>query len=96
MNKERYMSLSDGHRAIIDELAGLPMSLELAKSFDGVDSRSKKMIAEAEKGYQLTVVADEDRARMDAAVQKGLNRIFADYESKRITNAREIYETLNQ
>lgn len=96
MNKERYMSLSDEHRAIIDELAGLPMSLELAKSFDGADDRSKKMIAEAEKGYHWIVVSDEERARMDAAVQKGLNAIFADYGSKGITNAREIYETLNQ
>lgn len=95
MNKERYMSLSDEHRAIIDELAGLPMSLELAKSFDGADDRSKKMIAEAEKGYQWIVVSDEERAKMDAAVQKGLNSIFADYESKGITNAREIYEALN-
>ena len=95
MNKERYMSLSDEHRAIVDELAGLPMSLELAKSFDGADDRSKKMIAEAEKGYQWIVVSDEERAKMDAAVQKGLSTIFADYESKGITNAREIYEALN-
>ncbi|MDE0523305.1 MAG: hypothetical protein OXH79_15235 [Boseongicola sp.] len=96
MNKERYMSLSDEDRAIIDELAGLPMSLELAKSFDGADSRSRRMIAEAEKGYLWTVVSDEERAKMDAAVQKGLHTIFADYESKAITNAREIYEALNQ
>ena len=96
MNRERYMSLSDEHRAIIDELAGLPMSLELAKSFDGADDRSKKMIAEADKGYQWIVVSDEERAKMDAAVQKGLQTIFADYESNGITNAREIYEALNQ
>ena len=96
MNKERYMSLSDEHRAIVDELAGLPMSLELAKSFDGADDRSKKMIAEADKGYQWIVVSDEERAKMDAAVQKGLQTIFADYESKGIADAREIYEALNK
>lgn len=49
MNKERHMSLSDEHRAMIDDFAGPPMSLELAKSFDGADDRSKKVIAEAEK-----------------------------------------------
>ena len=96
MNKERYMSLSDEHRAIVDELAGLPMSLELAKSFDGADDRSKEMIAEADKGYQWIVVSDEVRAKMDAAVQKGLQTIFADYESKGIADAREIYEALNK
>ena len=96
MNKERYMSLSDEHRAIIDELAGLPMSLELAKSFDGADERSKRMIAEADKGYRWIVVSDEERAKMDAAVQNGLQTIFADYESNGITNAREIYEALNR
>ncbi|MXX89373.1 MAG: hypothetical protein F4Y68_09015 [Boseongicola sp. SB0665_bin_10] len=90
------MSLSEGHRAIIDESAGLPMSLKLTKSFDGADDRSKKMIAEADKGYQWAVVSDEERAKMDAAVQKGLHAIFADYESKGIINAREIYEALNQ
>ena len=30
MNKERYQGLSDEHRAIIDEVAGLPMSLMMA------------------------------------------------------------------
>lgn len=96
MNKERYMGLSDEHRAIIDELAGLPMSLELARSFDGADDRSKRMIAEADKGYRWIVVSDEERAKMDAAVQNGLQTIFADYESNGITNAREIYEALNR
>ena len=96
MNKERYMSLSDEHRAIIDELAGLPMSLKLAESFDGADERSKKMIAEADKGYEWIVVSDEERARMDAAVAEGLEAIFADYESRGIANAREIYAALNR
>ncbi len=96
MNMERYMSLSEDHRAIIDELAGLPMSLKLAESFDGADERSKKMIAEADKGYEWIVVSDEERARMDAAVAVGLEAIFADYESRGIANAREIYEALNR
>lgn len=97
MNKERYTGLSDEHRAIIDELAGLPMSLELAKSFDGADERSKKMIAEAtEKNYQWVVVSDEERAKMDAAVAAGLDEIFADYEVRGIRDARTIYDALNQ
>ncbi len=96
MNKERYESLSDEHRAIIDELAGLPMSLKLAESFDGADERSKKMIAEANKGYEWIVVSDEERAKMDAAVSQGLEKVFADYESRGIDDARAIYEALNR
>ncbi len=96
MNKERYESLSSEHRAIIDELAGLPMSLELAKSFDGADDLSKKMIADADKDYEWIVVSSGERAKMDAAVEKGLDTIFADYESKGISNAREIYNALNR
>lgn len=95
MNKERYMGLSDEHRAIIDELAGLPMSLKLAESFDGADARSKEMIAQANKDWDWVVVSDEERAKMDAAVAEGLEVIFADYESRGIANAREIYEALN-
>lgn len=93
---EEIEGRSGGSLTIIDELGGLPMSLELAKSFDGADDGSKKMIAEADKGFQWVVVSDEERAKMDAAVQKGLHAIFADYESNGITNAREIYEALNQ
>lgn len=97
MNKERYMSLSDEHRAIIDELAGLPMSLELAKSFDGADEVSKKIIAEpTEKPYQWLVVSAEERAKMDAAVAKGLEAIFEDYESRGISEVRDIYKALNE
>lgn len=97
MNKERYMGLSDEHRAIIDEVAGLPMSLELAKSFDGADERSKKLISKASgKGYQWLVVSDEERAKMDAAVAIGLEAIFADYEARGIGNVRDIYKALNQ
>ena len=96
MNMERYLSLSDEHRVIIDELAGLPMSLELAKSFDGADDRSKELIAAADKGYEWIVVSDEERARMDAAVADGLEQIFAEYADNGISNAREIYEALNQ
>jgi len=97
MNKERYMGLSDEHRAIIDELSGLPMSLELAKSFDGADERSKKMIAEAtDKSYEWLVVSDEERAKMDAAVATGLEQIFVDYEGRGIANARAIYDALNK
>jgi TRAP-type C4-dicarboxylate transport system substrate-binding protein len=96
MNKERYESLSPEHRAIIDEVAGLAMSLKLAESFDGADENSKKMMAEADKPYQLVVVSDAERAKMDAAVTVGLDAIFADYESRGIMDAREIYDALNK
>jgi TRAP-type transport system periplasmic protein len=95
MNKERYLELSDEHRAIIDELAGLPMSLKGAESFDGADERSKAMLAEADKSYTWTVVSDAERAKMDAAVATGLETVFADYASKGINNAEAIYNSLH-
>lgn len=97
MNKDRYMGLSDEHRAIIDELAGLPMSIELARSFDGADEVSRAMIAEkTDAAYEWIVVSDKERSRMDAAVGEGLEAVFADYESRGIANAREIYQALNR
>ncbi len=96
MNKERYEGLSAEHRKIIDEVAGLPMSLKLAESFDGADERSKKMLAGADKKYEWIVVSDEERAKMDAAVSMGLETIFADYKSRGVEDAQEIYKALNR
>lgn len=96
MNKERYESLSPEHRAIIDDLSGLPMSLKLAESFDGADERSKKMLADANKSYEWIVVSDSERAKMDAAVSRGLDVIFENYKQQGVLNAREIYEALNR
>ena len=97
MNKQRYIGLSEEHRAIIDAVAGLPMPLELAQSFDGADERSKQLIARTtEKPYRWRVVSDDERAKMDAAVATGLETIFADYEGLGISNVRDIYKALNQ
>ncbi len=96
MNKESYQRLSKEHRAIVDALAGLPMSLKGAESFDGADERSKQLIAKAKKGYKWIVVSDKERAKMDAAVAEGVEKIFADYEKRGIKNAREIYQALNR
>lgn len=97
MNKERYMGLSDEHRAIIDELAGEAASMKLAESFDGADARSLQMMTDTEgKNYELIVVSAEERARMDAAVADGLATIFADYAARGIENAEEIYNAINQ
>lgn len=97
MNKERYMGLSEEHRAIIDELAGLPMSIELARSFDDADTRSKAMIAEkTDANYEWIVVSDDERAKMDMAVTEGLETVFEDYESRGIANVREVYDALNR
>ena len=96
MSKERYASLSEEHRAIIDQLAGLPIRLKLAQSFDGADVRSNEMIAEADKDYEWIVLPDEERSKMEAAVAESLEAIFSDYESRGVSNGREIYEALNR
>ena len=100
MNRERYQSLSDKHRAIIDDLAGLPMSLELARSFDHADEIAlewiEEQIAAGELKVEWIVASDEERAKMEAAAAEGMTQIYADYAERGIPNAREIYEALNQ
>ncbi|MEM1236920.1 MAG: TRAP transporter substrate-binding protein [Pseudomonadota bacterium] len=97
MNKERYMGLSDEHRAIVDELAGEAASMKLAESFDGADEKSlETMQSTTGKNYELVTVSAEERARMDAAVAEGMKAIFADYASRGIENAEEIYNAINQ
>jgi len=97
MNKERYMGLSDEHRAIVDELSMTESSMKLAESFDGADERSLKMMSETDgKSYELVEVTAEERARMDAAVAEGMKIIFADYAERGIENAQEIYNAINQ
>ena len=98
MNKERYMGLSDEHRAIIDDLAGETFSLQGAASFDGADYNSFQIMQPAEQMANVTQIegSAEERAKMDAAVAEGLESIFADYEARGITDARAVYSAINQ
>ncbi len=95
MNKERYEGLSAEHRAIIDELAGLPMSMELAKSFDHADDVAREVLDPNELPYEWKTVSDTERAKMDAAVIEGMAAIYEDYADRGIPNAQAIYEALN-
>lgn len=98
MNRERYEGLSDEHRAIIDELRGEAISMQLAASFDGADALSLAMMQErlGDGSFEMVRMSDEERAALDAAMVPGLEAIFADYESRGIEDARAIYEALNQ
>ncbi|MEM6617806.1 MAG: TRAP transporter substrate-binding protein [Pseudomonadota bacterium] len=97
MNRERYEGLSPKHRAIIDDLAGEAISMQIAASFDGADAKSLDMVAAQDPAtFERVRMSDAERARVDAALAKGLEVIFADYESRGITDAREIYEALNR
>ncbi|MGX9353994.1 TRAP transporter substrate-binding protein DctP [Roseobacteraceae bacterium S113] len=98
MNKERYMGLSDEHRAIIDDLAGETFSMQGAASFDGADAKSLEMMQSADQMTKVTQaeVSAEERAKMDAAVAAGLDVIFAEYEARGITDARTVYDAINQ
>ncbi|MDJ1006198.1 MAG: TRAP transporter substrate-binding protein [Paracoccaceae bacterium] len=100
MNRERYEGLSDEHRAIIDEIAGLPMSLELAASFQHADDMALDWVnAQLDSGdmnFEWIVVSDEERAKMEDALLAGMEEIYADYTDRGIGNAQEIYEALNQ
>ncbi|MGR3660239.1 MAG: TRAP transporter substrate-binding protein DctP [Paracoccaceae bacterium] len=98
MNKERYMELSDAHRAIIDALAGEVFSRKGAESFHVVDTAAYLAMETAPEMARVTRVnvAADEREKMDAAVAVGLEAIFSDYEARGISNAREIYSAINQ
>ena len=98
MNKERYDGLSAAHRKIIDGLSGKTMSDQGSATFDGADQRSEGMMKKSPKMKKVkwVQVSSTERAKMDAAVKKGLESIFADYAKRGIKNAREIYNALNQ
>ena len=99
MNKERYMELSDEHRAIIDELAGEQASMMGATSFHNEGERGKAWQATkpaAMDEINSVTISDEERAKMDAAVANGLQTIFADYAKRGISNAEEIYNAMNK
>ena len=98
MNKDRYRRLSSAHRKIIDDLAGKTMSDQGAATFDNADMRSEAMMKKSPKmsKVQWVQASAAERGKMDAAVKKGLDALFADYEKRGIKNAREIYNALNQ
>lgn len=99
MNKERYDGLSEAHRAIIDEVAGLPFSKELARAFHEADEMALKWkdekIAAGELNVEWIVVSDEERAKMEKAAKDGMAEIYVNYAERGISNAQEIYEALN-
>ena len=100
MNKERYEGLSAEHRAIIDEISGLPFSRELARAFHEADVEALKWkdekIASGELRVKWIVASEEERAKMEAAAAAGMAEIYADYAARGINNAQEIYEALNK
>ncbi|MEM8631111.1 MAG: TRAP transporter substrate-binding protein [Pseudomonadota bacterium] len=100
MNKERYTGLSDEHRAVIDEIAGLPFSLELARSFHHADELALEWVDEQQASGELNVewitVSDAERAKMEMAAAEGMQAIYEDYAERGIPNAQEIYEALNK
>jgi TRAP-type C4-dicarboxylate transport system substrate-binding protein len=97
MNKDRHKGLKKDHRAIVDQLAGREFTKITAASFHNADAVALKAMKEAgAKSYQFIVVSPGERAKMDAAVAKGLQVIFASYKAKGIPNAKEIYDAINK
>lgn len=99
MNKERYMGLSDEHRAIIDGMSGQEVSMMGASSFHNEGERGKAWHATkpaAMKDVISVSVPAEERAKMDVAIQAGLQRIFDDYKSRGMDNAEAIYNAMNE
>jgi TRAP-type C4-dicarboxylate transport system substrate-binding protein len=99
MNKERYMDLSDEHRAIIDDIAGETTSMRGATSFHNEGERGKAWHASKpaamEKVTSISIPADE-RAKIDAVIQAEMKVIFAEYAERGIDNAEEVYNAMNK
>ena len=97
MNRERYEGLSPEHRAIIDELSGETFSMMGAQSFQQTEDAAQALMQGATQmaGVTRIEVSPEERALMDAAVADGLETIFADLESRGVTDARAVYEAMN-
>ncbi len=99
MNKERYMGLSDEHRAIIDDLSGEVASMMGAQSFHNDAVRGMKANdsdAPQVANVSFVSISEEERAKMDALTAEALQGIFADYASRGIDNAEDIYNALNK
>lgn len=100
MNKERYESLSPEHQQVLNDIAGLPLSVELSRSFDKHDEFALGWIDEQIEAGELRVewiiTSDEERAKMEDVIANSLDEIYAEYAANGIDNAREIYEALNQ
>lgn len=100
MNKERYMGLSDEHRAIIDDLAGETVSMMGATSFHNEALRgfAANEAREAPQLQNVTFVsiAPGEREKMDALTTEALQGIFAEYAERGIANAEEIYNAMNR
>lgn len=100
MNKERYAGLSDAHKAVIDEISGLPFSLELARSFHHADEVALEwkdaQIASGDLNVEWIEVSAAERAKMEAAAAKGMAKVYADYAARGIEDAEEIYNAINQ
>lgn len=100
MNKERYMGLSDEHRAIIDAVSGEEFSMHLVQAFHEADLEAlewkDEKIAAGELNVEWIVTSDEERAKMEQAARDGMAEIYEDYAERGIDNAQEIYEALNQ
>ncbi|WP_370303247.1 TRAP transporter substrate-binding protein [Pseudooceanicola sp.] len=98
MNKERYQSLNDEQRALIDSLSGRVLSMKGAESFDLADTLSKQQMADNPdkmKNSQVVRITDDERARVIARSQDGLQAIFAAYRAKGIADAEAVYQALN-
>ena len=96
MNKERYQSLPEAHRAAIDELRGARFTASASGGFQKADQAALDTFRDdPERGFEYVVVSDEERAKMDAAVAEGLEVIFDEYEQAGVANAREIYNDLH-
>lgn len=99
MNRERYMGLSDEHRAIIDDMSGETVSMMGAQSFHNDALRGFKANsgdAPQVQNVNFVTISDEERAKMDALTAEALQKIFAEYARNGIDNAEQIYNALNQ
>ena len=74
---------------VLDEYENI-YSIEIEKKW--IDHN----LATGELKFEWIVASDEERAKMEAAIENGMDAIYAEYAERGIPNAREIYESLNK
>lgn len=92
MNQAKYDSLPENVRACIDENSGDALVSQFGAWWDAWDEPGRQ--AATEKGAEITVLSDEQRAEWREALQPMIEAYLDRSEAEGVTQARAVYEAL--
>ena len=91
MNRDRYESLSDEHKAVLDRTGGVAGAAILGAGWDAAD-RIGRMAAE-EAGNTISVISDAELARFREAA-KGVTEAWIALADERGYDGQALYDSL--